>query len=330
MFRCKTMYILILFASLCPASQSASVNVSDQFVTNVQIPADAKDSPFAQEIGVAIKLGHMNLIGGPDFQPAGKVKAKDFISCIMRGISKSGFIAALEPEADDPEALITRQQAVKFLATAIYTPQQIEFIGKQCGEPHLYLSDFPDAEDVASWAKLYYAAAVYKGWVPDKDRLSPNEEITREYAAALLARAFPDPNDFTGLVVYVNSADFKRAQSIQIVSDGLNATPEVLYPDPNSMPSFAFLGAPGIVSYCKSMDEAKERRVGQNPLEVTAADVRKGSAGRTQIVLSANDAMMVWGADATGLFRRTWRVAIVTGQPQEKQETELPSSPTAE
>lgn len=307
--------LIATLAFLCfiaaPTAKAELADISDQMVMEIQVPADVKGRAFEQEVGLALKLGYMNLIGDSAFKPEGTVLAKDFISCVDRGLRNVGLSAAAQLPADDPEAEITRQQAVKLLVTGVLTADQIELIGRQCGGAYLYLSDFLDAGRVAPWAEPYFVAAVYKGWVQDTTRLLPDGLATREFAAAILARAFPDPAAYTGLVVYVDPAQLRRAQFIQIVSDGLGPATEVLYPDPKNMPSFAFLGTPGIASFCDSLDEAKERRVGANPLEVAAADVRQGAGGSLQFVLSPEDAMAVWGGDVMGLFRRTWRVAIV-------------------
>lgn len=118
-----------------------------------------------------------------------------------------------------------------------------------------------DIGDVASWAESCVAAAVYKGWIPERYRIYPNEEATREFAATLLACAFPDPTAYTGLAITVCAPNFKRSMSIQIVADG-----EPVYPSQDGLHSIAFTGSPGIASYCSSLEEAKQRRVGSNPL----------------------------------------------------------------
>ena len=326
------MLALVLAALLCllfpKTVTAATADIGKQMVMDVQVPADAEGCAFEQEVGVALKLGYMNLID-EGFNPAGEVLAKDFVACVGRGMAKVGLPVEGQPTPDDPEAPITRQQAVKLLVTSILTADQIELICRWCGGPRLYLSDFFDADDVASWARPYYTVAVYNGWIPDASTLSPEEAASREYVAALVARAFPDPDDFSGLAVYVDTPDFRRAQLVQLVSDGLGSSPQILYPDPGNMPSYAFFGAPGIVSYCGSLEEAKERRVGSNPLGVVAAEVRKGDRGAVQVVLSPDDAVKVWGADATGLFRRTWKVAIIMGSPVEIQVAQDDAAPAA-
>lgn len=273
--------------------------------------SDLRDCAYQAEICTALRLGYMSGDGNSSFKPDGQVRAKDFLACIKRGMSKVGLTSEADCRIENPNAVISRQQAVKMLVSSVLTPSQVELIGKRCGGPPIYLSDFVDAGDVASWAERYVAAAVYQGWIPERYRLYPKEDASREFIAALLVRAFPDPSSYTGLVVYVSDSSFRRAQCIQIVSE--NPASEVVYPAADGMPSISFASSPGVASYCASLVDAKERRVGSNPLEVSGTRVQRGKGGRIQIVLPAEDAQKVLAANDQGLFLKTWRVAIVTG-----------------
>ena len=281
-----------------------------RFAHAQNLPGDAGNSIYRAEISASLRLGYMSLDGGA-FKPDGKVRGKDFLAGIKRGIAKVGLVTGAECKVENPNSSISRQQAVKMLVTSVFTPDQIELIGKQCGGAGLYLCDFADAGDVASWAEQSMAVAVYEGWISDRYRLYPKEDATREFIASLLARAFPDPSASTGLVVYVSDPGFRRAMSVQIVSD--DPASEAVYPAGDAMPSICFSSAPGIVSFSSSLNEAKERRVGPNPLEVAATRVQKGKGGRIQVVLPASEAAKVIEADRQGLFLKTWRVAILAG-----------------
>lgn len=282
-------------------------------IGTVQVPglSDLRDCTYQAEIGAALRLGYMSGADTSSFKPDGRVRAKDFLACIKRGMSKVGLTSEAECKIGNPNAVISRQQAVKMLVTSVLTPEQVELIGQQCGGPPLYLCDFVDAGDVASWAEAYVAAAVYRGWIPERYRLYPKEDASREFVATLLVRAFPDPSAYSGLVVYVSDPSFRRAQCIQIVSD--DPASEAVCPAADGMPSMSFTSSPGLASYSASLDDARERRVGSNPLEVTGTRVQRGRGGRIQIVLPAEDAREVLAANDQGLFLKTWRVAIVTG-----------------
>lgn len=273
-------------------------------------PSDVRDSLYQSEIATAVRLGYMSLDGSA-FKPDGKVRGKDFLACVKRGIEKAGIITTAECGIESPNSHVSRQQAVKMLVTAVFTREQIELIGLRCGGAELYLCDFMDAGDVASWAGQYMAVAVYEGWIPERARLSPKADATREFVAVLLARAFPDQNAYTGLVVYVNDPKFRRAMSVQIVSDDPGS--EAVYPAANAMPSFSFSSAPGVVSFSASLTDAMQRRVGPNPLLISAIRLQKGKGGRLQVVLPASEAAKVIEANRQGLFLETWRVAILAG-----------------
>ena len=288
------------------------------------IPSDVKGSSFEREIGSALRLGYMNTIGDNSFKPSGKIKAKDFVTCITRGATSSGVKIDTISEPADPNAVITRQEAVKLLVSSLVTPDGADKIGLMCGGAPLYLSDFLDANEVASWAESYFAVAVYKGWLADRYRLYPKEAATREFAAVLLARAFPDPKAYTGLAVYVNSADLKRVQSVQII-----AGTDVIYPSSRGIPSFAFFDTPGIASFYKTIDQGKAGRIGPNPLEISAIGTQKGQGGVWQVMVSPEDAVKIQAANEEGIFIETWRIAILAAAPP-PQPDQTTSAPTTE
>lgn len=272
-------------------------------------PSDIRDSAYQPEILAAVRLGYMSLDGN-SFKPDSRIKGRDFLAGIKRGIEKSAAPTA-ECSIENSNSYISRQQAVKALVSALYTREQIEMIGKRCGGPELYLCDYADAGEIASWAEPYMAVAVYEGWVPERALLHPKDDATREFAAVLLARAFPDQSAFTGLVVYVSDPSYRRAMSVQIVSDDPGSEP--VYPSANAMPSISFSSAPGVVSFSANLPDAMTRRVGPNPLLVSAVRMQKGKGGRLQVVLPASEAAKVIEANKQGLFLETWRVAILAG-----------------
>lgn len=325
----STLVVAALLCLMLPRALSAMEgtlgSTEGAVIGAAQAPSisDIGDSSYRSEIEQAVKLGYMSLVDGTSFKPEGRIRAKDFFACIQRGLSKAGLTAGSDCRPEDPNAWLTRQQAVKMLALSMLTRDQLELVGKQCGGPPLYLSDFADANDVASWAEPCVAAAVYKGWVSERYRLYPKEDATRGFAAALLARAFPDQTAFTGLVVYVGASNFKRAMCLQIVTDD-----QTVYPAQDGVPSIAFSGAPGVASYCSSLEEAKMRRVGSNPLAVAAIRAQKGRRGELQIVVPAEEAQKILMANQQGLFLETWRVAVIAVEPGAQMATAVPTPVT--
>jgi hypothetical protein len=311
----RVTYLVVLAVLLClmlpralSATEGALGSTDGAAVGAAQAPSikDIGDSAYKSEIEVAVKLGYMSLVDGSSFKPDGKIRAKDFLSCIRKGMSAVGVTSDSESTVENPKAWITRQEAMKMLVSCLLTREQLDLLGKQCGGTSLYLSDFTDANDVASWAESYVAAAVFRGWVPDRARLYPKEDATRGFAAALLARAFPDQTAFTGLVVYVCAPNFKRAMCVQVISED-----QTVYPAQDGLPSIAFSSAPGIASFCPSLEEAKKRRVGFNPLVVAAERVQRGRKGEVQLIVPADEAQKIVAANQQGLFLKTWRVAII-------------------
>lgn len=262
------------------------------------------------EITAAVKLGLMGVADGAHFRPDEPVLARDFMLYLKNALAMSGIDAGNLYKPDTPDKPITRQQAAKLLVASVLTKEEIEQIGKLCGGAELYLSDFPDAGETSQWAEAYVAAAVYKGWMPDRLKLGPKKDATRAYVAAMIARIFPPPGSYTGLAVKVTAPDFKRAQSLQVVVEVAGSAPEVIFPNPRHCPPFAFLQAPGMISYFPTVEEASSR-VGAKPLVVESGNLRKAENGSDQIVLSAEDAKAIQDADAQGLFLRSWHVAII-------------------
>ncbi len=304
----RVSFLITLAALLClmlPRSINAA-DVGGGIAAQVPSISDIADSAYQAEIGYAVRMGYMSLSGGSSFKPENKIRAKDFLTGIQRGLEKTGITASGEYKAEDLESWITRQQAVRMLVSTLMTKAQLTQLDRVfCGSA-LYLSDFTDATDVASWAEPYYATAVYKGLIGDRQRLYPKEDATREFAATLLTRAFPDPSAFTGLVVYVGSSDFKRCMNVQVVCGS-----DVVYPKQDSIPSITYSETPGVASFCSSVEEAKQRRVGANPLMIAAESVQRGGRNELQIVIPAIEAKAIQEADQKGLFLKSWRVAIV-------------------
>lgn len=277
-------------------------------------PEDVKDHVFQYEIMAAAKLGYMTVPDGAHFKPDAPVLAKDFVDCLKRLPSEEMKGAISAP--DKPDEPVTREQATKLFAMAVYSREQIDAMMDACDGAPVYLSDFVDGREVSSWAENCFALAVFRGWISDRYRLYPKEQATRGYIASLLARAFPGgEHSYTGLVVHVPPSEFQRAQSLQIVTESADASSvDVLYPDKQHLPPLAYLQSPGMVSYCTSVDDAMARRTGKNPLVVTATDVRKVD-GKWQLVLDPADAERARKEDRNSLILRTWRVAVVLDPP---------------
>lgn len=299
------------------ADVDAAITPASTSVRQPVLPPDVQaDYPYADEVVVALQLGYMKLPDGRNFKPDNPIKAGEFVACIQRGLKAVGYsTSATKP--DKPNELITKQQAAKLLVDTLLSPEEIDSVCKKCGNCAEYLVDFRDANMVSGWAEKFLTAGIYKAWMPDIYWLRPDKPVSRGYAAALLARAFPRKDAYTGLVLSFQSGKCERVQSMQIVSEAPSGACDVLYLLPSQMPSMSYIQAPGVLSYCQTEQEAKERRVGDNPLIVSAVAVRKNSQGRWQIVLTPEDAAKVRDEDKKSLFFRTWRVALVT-------ETQIP------
>jgi len=279
---------------------------------------DINDHPYSREIRRAIGLKYMSLGEDGRFRPNDPIHTEDFVGCIKKAMAARKPDAEEDqsvdlPEPEKPRDNINKMQAAKFLVAASLTPQQFDTVCKRCGNPVYYLSDFLDVTKVAQWAMPYVAASVYSGWMPDTYSLQPDQPIGRGYAAALLVRAFPDSSAKTGLIVKVPPDKLERAQSLRIVCDEADAESgdADVYLEKGCTPSLAFVQAPGVIGYCKSEDEARQLRVGSNPVVVEATDVRRGYDGRWELVISSSAAKEIRDADQKGLFLKMWRVAVV-------------------
>jgi hypothetical protein len=270
----------------------------------------------------------MNTVDGKNFNPDGTVRTADFIACLGGVLGKLGLSKDSLPKPENPAKPITRQEAVKLVASSVLSPDDLTAIGNESGGASVYLHDFLDSADVAPWAEPYYAAAVYKGWISDRDRLEPKKPATRAFIAALLLHAISDSKHYTGLVVKVASSDLHPAQTMRIIMGDDESSEEILYPDKNHLPAVAVVGAPGIVSYSPSLDTAKARRVGENPMVVTATKVRIGLDNVPEIVISHDDGAAVRKADEDGFFLRTWRVAVVADTPPQSTDTVVAQQPS--
>ena len=308
-----------------PTSSTITINPS------VPVPPDVRDHPLETEILRALDLGYMSLPDGTNFRPEGTIRAADFMACLAKVLGKVGIAPEELARPDKPTQPITREQVAKLVVSSLYSPEKIAYIGKAVGGPTVYLNDFIDARDVSRWAEPCVAAAVYRGWFPDRYRLDPKKNATRAYIAALLVRAFAHPDTSTGLIVRLKPEAMRRSQGLQIVCDLASGPCDVIYPCDQNLPSLAFVNAPGLVSWCKTDEDAKQYRVGPNPIVVDALEARKPKGAKCQLVLSSTDAEKVRNADKMGLFLRSWRVAVVMpdASPEEDAEESEVSSDLA-
>jgi hypothetical protein len=57
--------------------------------------SDIDDSAYSAEIGLAVKLGYMSL-DGSRFKPENKIRAKDFLAGVQRGMARAGITSGVE------------------------------------------------------------------------------------------------------------------------------------------------------------------------------------------------------------------------------------------
>ncbi|MDO8587910.1 MAG: thioredoxin family protein [Armatimonadota bacterium] len=320
-----------LYSEYCPPdkSHSKSAFLIDPRgkITALRVGADRSNDlgewlseiyppPYYDEIKLALRLGYLS----PGADPYANVRAGDFAACLNR-LYQQGCSAFTPKPPNKPNEMITKQQAVTLLVSCMLSDKDLADIEVMCGgKDSNYLGGsgaqgFKDGDSI-TWARRICTAAVYKGWIPDREKLSPNEPATRGYIAALLVRAFPDPKGTTGLVIHV-PRDFNTCQTIQVIPDQMTDTSEVVYPQTKYLPSASFQQSPGMVSFPLPGDDvALRRRVGSRPMEVTAIRVQKGPSYQWQLVLSNEDAARVREADQESQFMRCWRVAILRDIPR--------------
>jgi len=278
-------------------------------------PVDAVGHQYESEIALAVSLGYMTTVDSVGrFKPKEQITAEGFVGCVKKALSISGMPAQPDLTLDNPGAGINKMQAAKLMAGLVLSPEQIARISLLCTCPGEYLADFNDGDAIAPWAGPFVAAAVYKGWMPDQSFLRPDQLISRGYAAALLARAFPKVMEYSGIIVVLPECEFSKTPSVQIVCDDPGFSPHVLYPDPDPAhrPSKPFFQAPGMLSYCATAKAVSADRCLSNPLTVYATSSRTDQYNRCEIAITAADAQKIVDADPWTLLLRTCRVAVVT------------------
>lgn len=292
-------------------AQDNNTNVIDNVVP------DIVGNKFQTEITNALELGYLSKDAKGLFNPDGNIKTQDYLGCIKKAATVCGLVNLEIPKPGNPTALISKQDAITLLVNNLLTPEQIKTILLNTGSEKDYLADMLDAIDVNPAAAKAMAVAVYKGWVPDKEKLWADRPANRAYTSALLTRAVPNPNGYTGLAVIWNGEPLVRLMFVQFGCKNEDGTFNLLYPDLSTLPSFSYIEAPGVVSYSKSLEEAKERRVGVNPLVVEAQNVEKTNTGGYKVTLSNEDITKIRELNQKWLFLKTWRVALVTNTKSE-------------
>ena len=302
--------LVCLIACMCVctlfAQDSSNTNTMDYLVPDID------GNKFQAEIFNALELGYLSIDAKGFFNPDGNIKTQDYLGCIKKAANVCGLIDLEIPKPANPTAPISKQDAVTLLVNNLLTPEQIKTILLNTGSEKDYLADMLDATEVDPAAAKAIAVAVYKGWIPDKEKLWADKPANRAYTSALLTRAAPNPKGYTGLAVIWNGEPLVRLMFVQFGCKNEDGTFNLLYPDLTTLPSFSYIEAPGVVSYSRSLDEAKERRVGVNPLVIEAQKIEKTNTGGYTVTLSPEDATKIRELNQKWLFLKTWRVALVT------------------
>ena len=139
-------------------------------------------TPYVRELKLGVNLGYISSLA----DASGPIRRADFVVCLHKALKMAGCPADGLTEPSKPKTSITRQEAVKVLVAAVLSPKEITDICTLCGGADTYLNDFLDASKVSPWARPYFTAAIYRGWVPDRTYLQPDQPATRGYIAALL------------------------------------------------------------------------------------------------------------------------------------------------
>lgn len=276
--------------------------------------ADASKDPLHDEIVHAVERLRLFTAPSGRFAPSSALKAADLRSVLSRAAARYPKVFHAPPAAK--AGILTREAAVSMVAQSLVkwdSRQAILLETNAVKDPLRYFFEdngFKDGKSVTKSAREAYAVLIYNGVIPDTQELLPKKACTRGYGAALIARAIPSAEGYSGLALDCNGEILPAAGGIRVKLESQVGKHQFLFPLGGRFPSRAFMQAPGLASINPKMDIIKSRRVGDNPLIVKAERVEGNLQveGAPAIIVSASDAALIERMAKNSLLLQTWRV----------------------
>lgn len=286
----------------------------------VQAPAaygpaiDIASEPLRDEIAHAVERLQLFTTASGKFAPSSAVKPAELSSILAKAAAKYPQVFRTPPALKG--TTLTRETAVSAVAQSLVkwdSRQAILLETNAVKDPLRYFFEdngFKDGKSVTKSAREAYAVLIYDGVIPDTKELLPLKPCTRAYAAALVARAIPSVNGFSGLALDCNGEVLPAAGGIRVKLETQVGKQQFLFPLNGRFPSRTFSQAPGLASINPKIDVIKSRRVGANPLVITAQRVEGNlqTEGAPSIIISEADAAVIAEMAKNSLLLQTWKV----------------------
>lgn len=247
-------------------------------------------------------------------RPNGILRERDLFSLIKTLAPLTSVQTPAPMQIGQTDAPVTRIRAIAALTKLFVSPQTV------AGYRHTRLEETPpDLAQVPEWGAPYVLAAVDQGWWPADRPVRARENATWVFLSVMLNRlpiatdndpvARPerlvrnDTGAYTGLLIDATALRLQRSMNMRI----LDASGNVIYPDPRYMPDYNYMLDKGLCAYAE--DIGSVTRVGQRPLVVRAIGV--SGPGRDDLVVSNQTAERIREANFSGRFLNRWAVCVV-------------------